>query len=99
MLSNFLGSKFKLVRIFLFQELFEVLVDKDTKKKADAAREALLSEIELEAKKKKNIESKKKNKNQRKNKDPKVFNFRLWLCFLPSRLLSCMSYMFCTSSV
>ncbi|KAL7255775.1 hypothetical protein ACSBR1_009829 [Camellia fascicularis] len=54
------------------QELFEVLVDKDTKKKADAAREALLSEIELEAKKKKNFESKKKNKNQRKNKDPKV---------------------------
>ncbi|XP_028095190.1 uncharacterized protein LOC114295193 [Camellia sinensis] len=53
------------------RELFEVLVDKDTKK-ADAAREALLSEIELEAKKKKNFESKKKNKNQRKNKDPKV---------------------------
>ncbi|CAL5324345.1 unnamed protein product [Camellia sinensis] len=42
------------------------------KKKADAAREALLSEIELEAKKKKDFESKKKNKNQRKNKDPKV---------------------------
>ncbi|XP_028123701.1 uncharacterized protein LOC114320838 isoform X2 [Camellia sinensis] len=54
------------------RELFEVLVDKDTKKKADAAREALLSEIELEAKKKKDFESKKKNKNQRKNKDPKV---------------------------
>ncbi|GMP27330.1 hypothetical protein CsSME_00003370 [Camellia sinensis var. sinensis] len=53
------------------RELFEVLVDKDTKK-ADAAREALLSEIELEAKKKKSFESKKKNKNQRKNKDPKV---------------------------
>ncbi|KAI8030251.1 Inactive ubiquitin carboxyl-terminal hydrolase 54, partial [Camellia lanceoleosa] len=30
------------------QELFEVLVGKDTKKNADAAREALLSEIELE---------------------------------------------------
>ncbi|CAL5324339.1 unnamed protein product [Camellia sinensis] len=55
----------------LASELFEVLVDKDTKK-ADAAREVLLSEIELEAKKKKNFESKKKNKNQRKNKDPKV---------------------------
>ncbi|XP_028051313.1 uncharacterized protein LOC114255965 isoform X2 [Camellia sinensis] len=53
------------------RELFEVLVDRDTKK-ADAAREALLSEIELEAKKKKNFESKKKNKNRRKNKDPKV---------------------------
>ncbi|CAL5369182.1 unnamed protein product [Camellia sinensis] len=52
-------------------ELFEVLVDKDTKKKADAAKEALVSEIELEAKKK-NLESKKKNKNQRKKKDPKV---------------------------
>ncbi|KAL7189987.1 hypothetical protein ACSBR1_039597 [Camellia fascicularis] len=62
MLYNYLGSKFKLVRIFLFQELFEFLVDKDTKKKADAAKEALLSEIELEAKKK-NLESKKKNKN------------------------------------
>ncbi|CAL5369154.1 unnamed protein product [Camellia sinensis] len=53
------------------RERFEVLVDKDTKKKADAAKEALLSEIELEAKKK-NLESKKKNKKQRKKKDPKV---------------------------
>ncbi|CAL5369163.1 unnamed protein product [Camellia sinensis] len=61
------GGGSDLITLTMEEELFEVLVDKDTKKKADAAKEALLSEIELEAKKK-NLESKKKNKNQRKKK-------------------------------
>ncbi|KAF5960980.1 hypothetical protein HYC85_002189 [Camellia sinensis] len=69
--TEFSKLQASVMRICNVKRPLGVLVDKDTKKKADAAKEALLSEIELEAKKK-NLESKKKNKKQRKKKDPKV---------------------------